>query len=107
MAAGTRLVDHPTLTASYLVQHVADMEGEKVVVAQVIVARSLGIGEAIKEGEAIIGEWLMGATPIPSLEPWLANVRADLQAHLANLKQKRELQEAARLALEKENARLP
>ena len=105
MAAGTRIADHPSLKDHWLIQHVADVEGEKMVVAQATVAMSLGMAAGIKAGEAIMGEWLLGATPLPSLEPWLTGVRANIQAYLLIIKQNRELQAAALRALEEENDR--
>ena len=81
MAAGTRIADHPTLKGYWLIQHAADVEGEKTVVAEVAVPQSLGIGGAIKEGELLMGEWLLGATPPASLEPWLEKLRLTLKAN--------------------------
>ena len=81
MAQGTRIVDHPTLKGHWLIQHVADVEGEKMVVAQATVPLSLDISGGIKAGEAIMGEWLLSATPIPSLEPWLEKLRMSLKTN--------------------------
>ena len=81
MAAGTRIADHPTLKGYWLIQHVADVEGEKMVVAQATVAMSLGMAAGIKAGEAIMGEWLMTATPQPTLEPWLEKLRLTLKTN--------------------------
>ena len=81
MAAGTRIADHPTAKGYWLIQHVADVEGEKMVIAQATVPQTLDIRGAIKDGEAIMGEWLMAATPIPSLEPWLEKLRTTLKTN--------------------------